>query len=559
MGIDGNLTRKQFLGIVGTVVAAPKAALATVGPLPEEPGAAIELGDLETTEKVAGIALDEAHRKLALAGVRTNVKNYPGIRDLHMGNAVEPQLVFTPHGRQPKVGTAVSVKASTSRVTARPAKDEDLAYLSVVDLAALVKAKKVSPVELTKLYLSRLEAHGDKLKCVITLTPELAMKQAKQAEREIMSGHYRGLLHGIPYGIKDLFVVKGYRTTWGAEAFKEQVIDHDATVVRKLTEAGAVCLAKLSCGALAYDDVWWGGQTKNPWNPKQGSSGSSAGSACATAAGLVGFSIGTETLGSIISPSNRCRVSGLRPTYGRVSRYGGMVLTWTMDKVGPICRSAEDCAIVLAAIHGSDPLDPAAVDRPYRWNAKVDLSKLKIGFLYGEKEAVTDLGPLKASDVAQNLSRLGAKLQPVKFSSPPEGIWALLVAEAAATFDEVTRTADIDKIGKLWPPEFLAARYMPAVEYINAHRARALMSQKFEQEWGDLDVVVTDHFWDDSFTICNGTGHPQAIIPWGTKGDEARSVSVLGRLYQEPVAAAVAHAIQGTADFHRRRPDPSTW
>ena len=555
MGIDGNLTRKQFLGTMVAIAAAPKFVLANSGEQETKLASdAATLEDLAVSEKLAAISLSEAHRKLALAGVRSNIKGYPSVRSLELGNETEPNLVFTPVGRQPKASSRTSVKPSPGKDFGMVS-DEDIAFTSVVDLARAVKSKKISPVELTEIYLARLEKFGSKLNCVITLTPELARKQAKQAESEVMSGHYRGLLHGIPYGIKDLFAVKGYRTTWGAEAFKEQMIDHDCAVVEKLTEAGAICLAKLSCGALAYDDVWWGGQTKNPWNTKQGSSGSSAGSACSTAAGLVGFGIGTETLGSIISPSNRCRVTGLRPTYGRVSRYGGMVLTWTMDKVGPICRSAEDCAVVLGAIHGADPRDMATVDRPFHYRSRPDLSKLKIGVLTDDME-----NPIATADWAQELKRMGANLKPVKFSTPPEGIWALLVAEAAAFFDKITRTEGIDKIGKLWPPEFLAARYMPAVEYINAHRARAVMAAKFEQEFGDFDLLVTDHFWDDVFTICNGTGHPQIISPWGVSAkNEPKSVSVIGRLYDEARIAGVANMIQQTRDFHLKRPDSASW
>lgn len=554
MGIDGNLTRKQFLGAMAVIAAAPRAALAETLETqdPAKPGLTTE--DLRVGDKLAGIALAESRHKAALPGVKSNVANFEGIRKLKLENGVEPNLVFTPKGRQPKPGRGSSVSANVT-ATFSPGHEEDTAFMSLVDLAEAVRTKRISPVELTELYLRRLDKYGDKLKCVVTLTPELARKQAKQAEAEILAGRYKGRLHGIPYGIKDLFAVKGYRTTWGAEAFKDQTIHHDAAVVEKLSAAGAVCVAKTSCGALAYDDVWWGGQTKNPWNTKQGSSGSSAGSASATAAGLVGFSIGTETLGSIISPSNRCRVTGLRPTYGRVSRYGGMVLTWTMDKVGPICRTAQDCAVVLAAVHGADPRDMASVDRPFKYASKTDLKKLKIGVITGEKE-----NPIETADWAKELKAMGAQLTPVKFSSPPEGVWSLLVAEAAAFFEELTRTEGIDKIGKLWPAEFLAARYLPAVEYINAHRARAVMAAKFEQEFSDYDVLVTDHFWDDVFTICNGTGHPQCIIPWGVSDkNEPHSVSVIGRLYDEGRMASVAWMIQQTRGFHKLRPDANSW
>lgn len=552
MGIDGTLTRKQFLGTMLLAASAPS-ALAKEPSVADETELAITLEDLASADKVNGIALSDKHRKVALPGVNSRVRDYETVRKLKMPNEVEPNLVFTPIGRQSKPGKKVTVKTTPTRGFGMVS-DEDLAFLSAVELGHAVRSKKLSPVDLTELYLKRLETHGKTLNCVITLTPELARKQAKQAEQEIAAGHYRGPLHGLPYGIKDLFAVKGYRTTWGAEAFRDQVIDHDAAVVEKLTAAGAICLAKLSCGALAYNDVWWGGRTNNPWNPKEGSSGSSAGSACATAAGLAAFTIGTETLGSIISPANRCRVSGLRPTYGRVSRYGGMVLTWTMDKVGPICRTAEDCAVVLSAILGHDPRDMATVDRPFNYRPNLDLKKLKIGVLAKGKGDALD------SEWAKGLRAMGANLSIAKFTSPPEGIWALLAAEAAAFFDQLTRSEGIDKIGSLWPPEFLASRYMPAVEYINAHRARALMAQTFEKEWGDYDLLVTDNFWDEVFTICNGTGHPQVIIPWGVDSkNEPQSISVIGRLYDEGRAASLANMIQRTRDFHLKRPDASQW
>ncbi len=549
MGTKGDLTRKEFLGALAAAALMPKAALAKAIEPVEKPIWGLELGDLVGAERTAAIKLTDKQRKLALGGAQSNIQGFVSIRDLRMGNEIEPNLVFTPKGRQPKPGTTMSIKTNKAVLPTKISVD-DLAFMSVVELGIAVKSKQISPVELTELYLKRLDQYGDKLKCVITHTPELARKQAKQAESEIMSGDYKGYLHGIPYGIKDLFSVKGYRTTWGAEAFKNQFINYDSAVVGKLNHAGAICVAKLSCGALAYDDVWFGGKTLNPWNTKQGSSGSSAGPACATAAGLVAFSIGTETLGSIISPSNRCRVTGLRPTYGRVSRFGGMVLTWTMDKVGPICRTAEDCGVVLGHLVGADSRDLATVDRPYLYNSNFNIKKLKIGVITGEKES-----PIETEDWANSLSKMGCKLEPVKFSSPPQGIWSLLVAEAAAFFDELTLSEGIDKIGNLWPAEFLAARYMPAVEYINAHRARSIMAAQFEKELADYDMIITDHFWDDTFTTCNGTGHPQVIIPWGLdKAGNPRSISIIGRLYDEASIAAVAHQLQQTQQFHKLRP-----
>jgi Asp-tRNA(Asn)/Glu-tRNA(Gln) amidotransferase A subunit family amidase len=409
----------------------------------------------------------------------------------------------------------------------------------------LLRSKKVSSTELTRLALNRLRTIGERLNCVVTLTEELALAEAARADRELGSGRTGGLLHGIPYGIKDLFAVKNYRTTWGAEAFKDQVIDLDATVVERLRSAGAVLCAKLSCGALAYDDVWFGGQTKNPWNLTQGSSGSSAGSASAMAAGLVGFTVGTETLGSIVSPSVRCRTTGLRPSYGRVSRHGGMVLSWTMDKVGPICRSVEDCGIVFSAIHGRDPRDPTSVDRPFDWRPGGKLTGLKIGVLEGDMDK-----PWRAT-----LEKLAGHVSPVKLTPPPMEYLAVLTVEAASAFEALIRDSRIDEIRKLWPPEFLAARYYPAVEYLRAQQARAQMMETFARESDEFDVVVADGAGDLLLVTTNGTGHPQAVIPWGTDSQGGpKSVSFFGKMDGEAALLTVAQALQETADFHRLLP-----
>jgi Asp-tRNA(Asn)/Glu-tRNA(Gln) amidotransferase A subunit family amidase len=374
----------------------------------------------------------------------------------------------------------------------------------------------------------------------------------------VKEGRYRGPLHGIPYGIKDLFATRGIPTTWGAEPYEHQVFDYDARVVERLEEAGAVLVAKLSMGALAMDDHWFRGKTKNPWKPSEGSSGSSAGSASATAAGLVGFSIGTETLGSITSPSHRCRVTGLRPTYGRVSRHGAMGLSYTMDKIGPICREAEDCALVFAAICGQDPDDEMTVSRSFSWRPRVDYRKLKVGFLMNPDANFADTARMDAEPYVQQLRRRGATVRPVKFTPASPALVTILEVEAASAFDALTRSANLDTISSsAWPASFRTHRFVPAVEYLQAQRVRALTMRRFEAEFGDLDMFLAYGVGGYSLTLTNSTGHPQAIIPYGVndKGQNL-SVSLIGRLYAEDRLLAVAKTLQDTAGFSYRKAQP---
>ena len=365
-----------------------------------------------------------------------------------------------------------------------PTNKNDLAFYSLPQLASLIANKKISSVDLTKFFIARLKKWGDTLECVITLTEDLALKQAKQADDEIKTGIYRGPLHGIPYGLKDLFAVKGYKTTWGSTPYKDQVLDMDSYVYKKLKDAGAVLCAKLSLGALAYNNKWFGGETKNPWNLKQGSSGSSAGSASAVVAGLLPFAIGTETLGSIVSPSTRCGATGLRPTFGTVSRYGAMVLCWSLDKVGPICRSAEDASIVYAFIHGTDGNDPSAIRHTFNYTGKADFSKLRIAYAENFFNRLNAEAPeWKVVDAYRSL---GANMQAINFPDsamyPANLVSIILNAESAAAFDELTRTNRDDLVERqdkdFWPNSFRAARTIPAVEYINANRYRSVLCKK---------------------------------------------------------------------------------
>jgi Asp-tRNA(Asn)/Glu-tRNA(Gln) amidotransferase A subunit family amidase len=475
---------------------------------------------------------------------------------------------------------------------------EGLAYLSVRELAELVKTRKVSSLDLTKMYLARLKRLDPQLHCVITLTEERALKQAAAADAEIAAGKYRGPLHGIPWGAKDLLAVKGYPTTWGAGGFEQQTFDEDAEVVKRLDAAGAVLIAKLSMGALAQGDLWGGKpgtRTRNPWNVKQGSSGSSAGPGSATAAGCVGFSIGTETLGSISSPSTRCGVTGLRPSFGLVPRTGAMALSWTMDKIGPICRSVEDCALVLSAIYGPDGHDLSVQHAAFNWDAGFDWKKMRVGYLKSAFEAETVPATATAEEKAgfarreydrryltaalEALRTMNVTLVPVELPSFPFGAVAtVLRAEAAAAFDDLTRSGrDALLAGQSagdWPNVFRTARFYSAVDYVQAMRARTLAIAGMTKLFATVDVVVTPS-QGLQLTATNLTGQPAVIVPNGLRGDDAPkppsdedgspqnnggpgtpvSLTFLGGLYTDARLVAFARAYQEATGFHLKHPE----
>lgn len=442
-----------------------------------------------------------------------------------------------------------------------PSNKNDLAFYSVLQLASLIKNKKISSVELTQFFIDRIKKWGDTLQCVISITEDLAIQQARAADAEIAAGNYRGPLHGIPYGLKDLFAVKGTKTTWGASVYKDQVIDEDAYVYTKLKEAGAVLVAKFTLGALAQGDWWFGGRTKNPWNQNFGSSGSSAGSASATVAGLVPFAIGTETLGSIVSPSHTCGATGLRPTFGAVSRSGGMTLSWSLDKAGPICRSAEDAAVVFYYIKGTDGKDPGAVNRPFNYSAKTDIKKLRIGYAKNFFDRIKDTSANEWK-VIKAFEQMGVQLIPVNFpdsaANPYDIVGITLASEAAAAFDELTRTNLDDQLTRQnrndWPNYFRSARFIPAVEYVNAQRHRYLMMKKMQEFFANVDVVITPTYAGSQLAITNLTGHPALCMPTGfTKQGLPTSITLLGNLYGEANLISVGKALQlntGWEDVH---------
>jgi Asp-tRNA(Asn)/Glu-tRNA(Gln) amidotransferase A subunit family amidase len=511
-------------------------------------------------EQLIGLQFTDAKRDSMMEGLTQYRTSYAAIRDYGLKNSVPPSLLFNPlpAGYSSGVKQAGLTFQSISDVRL-PEDLNELAFYSIRELAELIRTRRITSVELTEFYLERLKRYGPVLECVITLTEERAMRKARQVDEEIAAGKYRGLLHGIPYGIKDLFSTSDYKTTWGAVPFKDQMIDYDATVVRKLDDAGAVLVAKLTLGALAWGDVWFGGMTRNPWDVTQGSSGSSAGSAAAVAAGLVPFAIGTETYGSIVSPATVNGVTGLRPSYGRVSRYGAMALSWSMDKVGPLTRHAEDAAIVFEAIRGPDGLDRTIYDLPFQYNADIDISGLRIGYVKIDFDAEY---PFHGQDslTLETLRELGAELIPIELPDVPvHALGFILSAEAAAAFDALTLSGKDDlmvlQIKNAWPNVFRQARFIPAVEYINANRIRYELIQEMYELMETVDLYVAPSWQGPNLLLTNLTGHPCVVIPNGfSDGGTPTSISFTGRLFDEGRILAVAYAVQNATGFHQAHP-----
>ncbi|HJU64817.1 MAG TPA: amidase [Gemmatimonadaceae bacterium] len=522
-------------------------------------GADITAASVACAAELAGLEFDEAEREMMVTGLKNQAQQITALHGIKLENSVPPALSFDPllpGGKVP--GAQRPIVRSRVPQRAVPANLEELAFLPVTELSELVRRRRVTSTQLTAMYLGRLKRYDPVLKCVVNLTEQRAMAQARAADTEIARGRYRGPLHGIPWGAKDLLAVKGTPTTWGTSPFKDQIIDEDATVVRRLDEAGAVLVAKLTLGELAMGDTWFGGMTRNPWKLDQGSSGSSAGSASATTAGLVGFAIGTETLGSIASPSTRCGATGLRPTFGRVPRTGAMALSWSMDKIGPICRSVEDCVLVLDAIRGTDGHDLTVRDAPLNWDTRLDPKTLRVGFY---KSAFERDYPTKAFDQAslEVLRARGFTLTPVEIPDIPyQPMRLILTAEAAATFDELTRSGRDAEMAQQraesWPNIFRAARFIPAVDYVNANRARTIAMRRWAELMETVDVIVAPTF-SSQLLATNLTGHPAIILPNGFREDGTPvSITFVGGLYDEARLASVARAYQEATDFHGRRP-----
>jgi Asp-tRNA(Asn)/Glu-tRNA(Gln) amidotransferase A subunit family amidase len=514
------------------------------------------------TEKLFDLSMNASERDSMISTLENQLADYKIIHSQDIENSIPPAIWFNPVPAGIKYDNIQEhIEWDLPVNTIMPADKNELSWYSVAELSVLIKNKMISSVDLTRFFIERLKKYGDTLHCVITLTEERAMKHALKADEEIARGMYRGPLHGIPYGIKDLFAVEGYNTTWGAAPYKDQVLNENATVVKKLDEAGAILVAKLSLGSLAMDDVWFGGLTRNPWNLKQGSSGSSAGSASATAAGLVPFSIGTETWGSIVSPCNRCGVTGLRPTYGRVSRTGGMALSWSMDKVGPICRTAYDCAIVFNSLLGPDGYDQSVTEYPFNFSTKSDLQKLRVGYL----KSLFDLNENRANDsiTLNEIRKMGISLAPVVLPDsstiPVKSLALILVAEAAAAFDDLTRSNRDDELNlqdkNAWPNIFRSAQYIPAVQYIQANRLRYKLVQEMYNVMKDYDVIISPSFAGNQLLLTNLTGNPCVVVPNGfdTKGHPT-SICFIGNLYDEAKLLAFAMKYQELTPFDKQAP-----
>ncbi|HUN84369.1 MAG TPA: amidase [Terracidiphilus sp.] len=582
---------------------------------------------IDQAAMLAGVGPFTADQKqMMIDGLVDQNGSCKAIRKLHLPNSVAPAFVFHPRPATKTEDTAATEKCAEStrpdltnsisgsglyNIRSAPARIEDLAFATVGELGAQLRARNVTSLALTQMYIARLKRYDPRLHFVINLTEERALRQAKAADADIVAGKYRGPLHGIPWGAKDLLAVKGYPTTWGAGGFEHQVIDEDATVVQRLDAAGAVLVAKLTLGALAMGDVWFGGRTRNPWNPEQGSSGSSAGPASAVSAGCVGFAIGSETLGSISSPCTRCGVTGLRPTFGFVPRTGAMALSWTMDKLGPIARSSEDCALVLGTVIGPDGKDTSVVRALFEWTDAQDWHTLRVGYLKSEFEPVKPFKPRegaagetpdkKKEREKENLEReaaharraydqrydkaaldklraMGVSLIPVELPKLHYGAMTpLLAAEAAAAFDELTMTGR-DKLltaqgPEDWPNAFRVSRFYPAVEYIQANRARTLAVEQVSALFNQVDIIVTPTA-GEQLVATNLTGHPALIVPNGLRGDDAPrppkiddgdsddvggpgtpvSLTFLAGHYQDAKLAAFGKAYQAATGFQKVHP-----
>ena len=562
------LPRRTWLKLMATLAAMPASAQQPAPPaqpaagrrgrgepIPQRVNKDMAMAALATL----GLQFTDPQLDMLLPVVNRQLASYEELRKINIPAETPPALLFFPV--QP--GSPLPIGPSTWRAPQAPAlrrfKDpEELAFLPAVHLGALIRAKKITSTALTKMYLQRLKTYSPKLLCVITLTEDLALEQAKQADTDLRRGRHHSPLHGVPYGAKDLFDTKGILTTWGAEPYQNRIPDSDATVIEKLRAAGAVLVAKLSMGALAQGGLWFKGMTKTPWNYDQTSSGSSAGSGSATAAGLVGFSIGTETLGSIVSPSTRCGVAGLRPTFGRVSRAGAMALCWSMDKIGPICRSVADCAEVLRILNGPDGKDLAVTNAPLHWDARKPLKSLKIGYLAAEFERINEKNKPVYTTALDALRKAGAKLEPIQLPAfPLNAISFVLDAEAAAAFDDLTRSGGVDQLSGQtpgdWPNQFRSSRLIPAVEYIQAQRARTLYMQKFGEFMSQWDAFVSPTN-SQSLTATNLTGHPQVVVPCGFVDGLPLGLLFTGRLYDEGTPMRLAYAYEQATDWHTKHP-----
>lgn len=537
---------------------------------------------LSAALSLSGLSFDEKEQQSMLQAVNQNLNRYEEVRKLQIPNDISPPFYFSPIVPGMKVNQVRQPFRYSSPRVRRPANLEDVAFWPVTQLAQLIRTRQVTSLELTQMYLARLHRYNDKLNCVVTFLDDLALAQAKQADAEIAAGKHKGPLHGIPWGAKDIIAVKGNKTTWGSGAYKDQVIDEDASIVEMLRDAGAVLLAKLTSGELAQGDRWFGGQTRNPWNVAEGSSGSSAGPASATAAGLVGFGIGSETSGSILSPSARCGLTGLRPTFGRVSRYGVMALSWTQDRLGPLCRSAEDCALVMSVIARPDNRDMSVSEIPFNWNPRLGIRNLRVGYL---KEAFDETrDPVARRNEEKALAQvhaLGVKLIAVTIPDGNTDTGSFNV-ESAVFFDELVRSGR-DKL--LTNPArangFRSSRLIPAVEYLQSQRARTMMMMKLAEATAEVDVYLSpaepenrgagrgpgapapgaqggnrQSAYRRHFAMANSAGYPATSVPNGfTDTGTPTAITFYARPFGETALLAITKAYQDASGFHLQHPN----
>ncbi len=520
----------------------------------------ITKGNIESAEKIIGLELNDAERDSMLNNLEEQLSNYKNIRKTELTNNIPPAIIFNPIPVGFKFPeNQKEIVFGDYSYAKLPANINDLAYYSIGELAELIRTKQITSTELTKFFLDRLKKYNPELHCVITLTEERALNQANKMDEEISEGKYRGILHGIPFGVKDLLATKDYKTTWGSVPYKDQIINEDATVISKLENAGAVLCAKLTMGELAWGDVWFGGKTRNPWDTTQGSSGSSAGPASSVSAGLLPFAIGTETWGSIVSPSTICGTTGLRPTYGRVSKTGAMALSWSMDKIGPICRTAEDLAIVFNTIYGLDGIDQSLYDVPYNYESKINIKRMKIGYLKTDFDKQYN-SHFNDSLTLAKLKGLGVELIPINLPKLPVNDLAIILsAEAGAAFDELTRSNKDDllvrQIKNAWPNSFRSSRFIPAVEYINANRIRFILIQEMQKLMEKIDLYIAPSDEGDDLLLTNLTGHPCVVLPNGfSEKGTPTSISFIGRLFDEGRLIAFAKAYQDATEFHEKHP-----
>lgn len=558
------IPRRVWMQVIGILAAAP--AIKAQPPAQGRGGHGQQVPQRVSKDQVIaalavmGLTFTDPQIDMLMPVANRLFAQYEAIRTLDVPLDTPPAITFSPAiTGYPAPHGSSAFRHGKAPALIKYAKPEELAFQTALELGAMVRARRITSVALTQMYIDRLKTYGPKLNCVITLTNDLALEQAKQADAMLRRGKRLSALHGVPYGAKDLFDTKGILTTWGAEPYAHRVPDTDATVVEKLRDAGAPLVAKLSMGALAQGGLWFGGMTKTPWNYDQTSSGSSAGSASATSAGLVGFSIGTETLGSIVSPSTRCGVAGVRPTFGRVSRAGAMALCWTMDKIGPICRSVSDCAEVLRLIAGPDGKDLSVLNAPLHWDARRSLKKMKVGYLSADFERLRpNVKPVYDAALAE-LRKAGVQMEPMQLPEFPLNTLGLILdAEAAAAFDDLTRQpGGLEQLSGQtpgdWPNQFRSSRLIPAVEYIRAQRARTIYMRKFHEAMDQWDGFVspTD---GQSLTATNYTGHPQTVVPCGFVDGLPQGLLFTSRLFEEGAAMRLAYAYEQATDWHKQHP-----